>query len=65
MKRWFVSAKEYVPKRQARDVQTAQQSKTSLTPRALEGRKRSRVEGGVAKAAGLSQFKKVKEAAET
>ena len=47
MKRWFTTEKENEAKRRAREVQTAQQFKTSLGPRQDPGgggRKRSRVE---------------------
>ena len=65
MKRWFVTENEQVAKRQALEVQTAQQSKTSLRRRPGWRRKRSRVEEGVVTTARLGRFKKVKKAAET
>ena len=65
MKRWFVIEKEQVAKRRALEVQTAQKSKTWLTPKSREGRKRTRAEGGVETAARLGRFNKVNEAAET
>ena len=55
MKRWFVTEKEQVAKRRELEVQTAQQSKTSLNPRPGRGSKRSRVEGGVATAVRLGR----------
>ena len=64
MKRWFDTEKDQAAKLRALDVQTAQQSKTSLKPRPGGG-KRSRAEGGVATAARLARSKKVKEAAKT
>ena len=66
MKRCFVAEKEQVAKRRELEVQTAQQSKTSLNPRPGRGSKRSRVEGGVATAAARlwAGFKKAEEAAE-
>ena len=51
MKHWFVTEKEKAAKRRALEVQTSQQSKTSLKPRPGEGMKRSWAEGGVAAAA--------------
>ena len=62
MKGWFVTGKEQAAKRLALEVQTAQQSETSLKPRPGGGRKRSRAEGGVARTANnrLSRPKKVK-----
>ena len=64
MKRWFVTEKEQVANRRTLEVQTAQ--KYFAEPKASGGgRKRSRVEGGVATAARLCRFEKVTEAAET
>ena len=64
MKRWFATV-ENAAKRRALEVQTAQQLKTSLGPRLGRGRrKRSRVEGSVAKTA-ARPVKKVKAPAET
>ena len=63
MKHLFVTEEDQVAKRRALEVQTAQQPKTSLNPRLGRGRKRSRVEGGVATAA--RPVKRVKEPTET
>ena len=41
-KRWFVTEKEQVAKRRALEVQTAQQSKTSLRPRPGGGKEEPR-----------------------
>ena len=64
MKRWFVKEKETVARRRALEVQNAQQLKIPLGPRP-GGRKRSRVEGGVATAAINRPGKKVKAPAGT
>ena len=65
MERWFVTEKEQVPKRRKLEVQTAQQSMTSMKLGYGRGGKRRRVEEGVATAARLGWFKKIKEAAKT
>ena len=64
MKPWFAAEKENAAKRRALEVQSVQQLSTSLGPR-LEGgrRKRSRVEGSVARTA-ASPVKKLKAPAE-
>ena len=66
MKRRFVK-KENVDKRQTLEIQTAQRFETPLGPRPGGGRKRSRVEAGVAAAAATinRSVKKVKAPAET
>ena len=64
MKHWFVTDKEQASKRRALEVQTAQQSKTSLKLRPGGGGKRSHTEGGVEAAARRGRSKEVKEAPE-
>ena len=65
MKQWFAMENENAAKRRALEVQIAPQLKTSLGPRLGGGRrKRSRVEGSVAKTA-ARPVKKVKASAET
>ena len=61
MTRLFVTEREQVAKRRALEVQTAQQSKTYVKPKAAGGAgggKRSRVEGSVATAARLGRLRK-------